>query len=266
MGCETKLYAIREVAEATGVKPVTLRAWQRRYNLIQPQRTEKGHRLYTQADIDTIHAIQRWLAKGVAIGKVKGLLLSGDEETGAEQVDNMTLDEVESLLEALAALNQGKAESILSGVFKEYPLKIVTQQFVMPVTEALDKVKSSQRTLQKALFQALMLTRISAIIDAENKAATKGKCLFVSLDPVGSVFAWLEALQLSETGLRVIVLDGADDLTGLSDGAALEFFSRLHVFSNRALPDVQRQHLVALSSQWDERFSASDVLRALHLD
>ena len=43
---EEKLYAIRDVSDLTGVKPVTLRAWQRRYNLIQPQRTEKGHRLY----------------------------------------------------------------------------------------------------------------------------------------------------------------------------------------------------------------------------
>ncbi|MCG6506952.1 MerR family transcriptional regulator, partial [Vibrio parahaemolyticus] len=50
MACEEKLYAIREVSEITGVKPVTLRAWQRRYNLVQPQRTAKGHRLYTDHD------------------------------------------------------------------------------------------------------------------------------------------------------------------------------------------------------------------------
>ena len=68
---EEKLYAIRDVSELTGVKPVTLRAWQRRYNLIQPQRTEKGHRLYRQQDLDTIREIQGWLAKGVAIGKVQ---------------------------------------------------------------------------------------------------------------------------------------------------------------------------------------------------
>ena len=54
MGCELKWYAIREVAELTGVKPVTLRAWQRRYNLIKPQRTDKGHRLYSEQDINEI--------------------------------------------------------------------------------------------------------------------------------------------------------------------------------------------------------------------
>ena len=70
MVCDEKRYAIREVAEITGVKPVTLRAWQRRYNLVQPDRTEKGHRLFTDQDIEMIRQIQSWLAKGVAIGKV----------------------------------------------------------------------------------------------------------------------------------------------------------------------------------------------------
>ncbi len=74
MACEQTLYAIREVSEITGVKPVTLRAWQRRYNLVQPQRTAKGHRLYTDADIQTIRQIQSWLLKGVSIGKVSQLL------------------------------------------------------------------------------------------------------------------------------------------------------------------------------------------------
>ena len=38
-------YPIREVSRLTGVNAVTLRAWQRRYGLVQPARTEKGHRL-----------------------------------------------------------------------------------------------------------------------------------------------------------------------------------------------------------------------------
>ena len=38
------LYPIREVSRLTGVNSVTLRAWERRYGLIRPQRTPKGHR------------------------------------------------------------------------------------------------------------------------------------------------------------------------------------------------------------------------------
>jgi len=141
MAYEQKLYAIREVAEITGVKPVTLRAWQRRYNLIQPQRTEKGHRLFNEDNIETIREIQGWLAKGVSIGKVSELLKSTDPDVAVNQETSSQLEECKHLLEALYKLNRGKAEQIISTVMKEYPLDNVETQFVFPVIDALERVK-----------------------------------------------------------------------------------------------------------------------------
>lgn len=68
------LFPIREVSRLTGVNAVTLRAWERRYGLIQPTRTDSGHRLYSQADIDDIRRILGWLERGVAVSKVASIL------------------------------------------------------------------------------------------------------------------------------------------------------------------------------------------------
>ena len=47
------------------VNAVTLRAWQRRAaRLVQPARTEKGHRLYSEQDIRQIGEILSWLERG----------------------------------------------------------------------------------------------------------------------------------------------------------------------------------------------------------
>ena len=62
-----ELFPIREVVRLTGVNPVTLRAWERRYGLIQPVRTEGGHRLYSQSDIEAIRSIVAWTERGVAV-------------------------------------------------------------------------------------------------------------------------------------------------------------------------------------------------------
>ena len=43
--------------QAQSDKPDTLRAWERRYGLPQPERTSGGHRLYSQRDVDTV----KWL-------------------------------------------------------------------------------------------------------------------------------------------------------------------------------------------------------------
>ena len=65
---------IREVARQTGVNAVTLRAWERRYGLIVPQRTPKGHRLFSAEHVQRIHTILTWLNRGVPVSQVKQLL------------------------------------------------------------------------------------------------------------------------------------------------------------------------------------------------
>ena len=72
-----ELFPIREVSRMTGINPVTLRAWERRYGLIQPMRTESGHRLYSRHDIETVNRILSWIERGVAVSKV-GKILARD--------------------------------------------------------------------------------------------------------------------------------------------------------------------------------------------
>lgn len=71
---QEELFPIREVARLTGVNPVTLRAWERRYGLIQPTRTDSGHRLYSQVDIESVRSILAWIERGVAVSKVGKIL------------------------------------------------------------------------------------------------------------------------------------------------------------------------------------------------
>ncbi|ENM5725875.1 MerR family transcriptional regulator [Vibrio mimicus] len=263
MACDEKRYAIREVAEITGVKPVTLRAWQRRYNLVQPDRTEKGHRLFTEQDIEMIRQIQSWLAKGVAIGKVGSLLQSGVTDTESAPQSAHQLEECEALLTALAALQRSKAEQIIATVLKEYPLNVMQAQFVQPVAEALERVKGPLRSLQMGLFRTLMLTKLAFILDAENKAATKGKCLCISLDEAGSLNAWLWALAWAEKGYQVTLLEAVDDIRGLPDHAGLAQYQTLAFHAHRALPAVQQQGLERLQQQFGEQCVLSDVLQQL---
>lgn len=67
-------YSIGEVAERCGINPVTLRAQQRRYGLLKPQRSEGGHRQFDDEDILRIEEIKRLMKTGVSVGKVKALL------------------------------------------------------------------------------------------------------------------------------------------------------------------------------------------------
>ncbi|MCW8346981.1 MerR family transcriptional regulator [Vibrio sp. ZSDZ65] len=244
MGCNTVRYAIRDVAEMTGIKPVTLRAWQRRYNLVQPERTEKGHRLYTQRDVETIQRVQGWLAKGVSIGKVKALLESNTLPT--EHDSSQRLDEAEQLLEALSVLDGDAVGKSIRFVLKEYPLDIVETRFVMPVLTAIDFVKMGQRSLQYALFRTLLIHQLLLMIQAESKKSGKRKYLLVNLDTVGNLFAWLFYARLVEQGGRVIFLDGVDDIGALFNKEVIAGYHGIHLFAEKSLSE---KHLSVIREQ-----------------
>ncbi|MDR9828251.1 MerR family transcriptional regulator [Vibrio sp. FNV 38] len=260
MGCNKQKYAIREISELTGVKPVTLRAWQRRYSLIQPERTDKGHRVYTQAHVEMIREIQGWLVKGVAIGKVKDLLGNPELAPDSEVIFH-SLDQVEPVLTALAELKSGKVDALIAAIFKDYPLQQVESHFIEPIMEALVRVKGSSRSIQKALFQSVMISRLSSIIESGNKVANKGHTLVINLDYTGSIFAWLWCIKVAETGQRVTMLDGVDDATGLLDIEAV--FDQMSLFSNRALPEATKECISQLKQSWGDHLVCSPMIEYL---
>ncbi|MFM4824362.1 MerR family transcriptional regulator [Aeromonas bivalvium] len=127
------VYPIREVSRLTGVNAVTLRAWQRRYGLVQPARTEKGHRLYSEQDIRQIGEILSWLERGVSIGQVKGLL----SEPQSAPVSDHWQQTLDQFGQALLVFNQRKAEAELNDLLASYPFELVRSRVLQPLVEQL---------------------------------------------------------------------------------------------------------------------------------
>jgi len=69
-----RLYPIRTVAQLASVNPITLRAWERRYNLLRPVRTPAGHRLYCDDDIRRIREIQELAQQGIGLAQIAAIL------------------------------------------------------------------------------------------------------------------------------------------------------------------------------------------------
>lgn len=68
-------YRIGAVSRLTGIPTDTLRIWERRYELVKPQRTKKGGRLYSQDDVTRLTMIKTLVDRGHAIGTVARLEL-----------------------------------------------------------------------------------------------------------------------------------------------------------------------------------------------
>ena len=64
---DAPLYNLNVVVKKTGLKPPTIRAWEKRYGLPRPERTTGGHRQYSQRDIDTLNWLITRQEEGMSI-------------------------------------------------------------------------------------------------------------------------------------------------------------------------------------------------------
>lgn len=140
---QEELFPIREVSRLTGVNPVTLRAWERRYGLIQPTRTDSGHRLYSQDDITTVRNILAWIERGVAVSKVGKILAKGASVRSAAAPATELIGVSEwaewqgQIRRALGDYDELRLERLYGQVFSSYPLVVVFQDIFMPLWQDL---------------------------------------------------------------------------------------------------------------------------------
>ncbi len=128
---------IREVARQTGVNAVTLRAWERRYGLIVPQRTPKGHRLFSAEHVQRILTILTWLNRGVAVSQVKQLLDTPQAFTEPVENDWQVLHQ--TLLHAVSHLNERALDDTVNQAMALYPPRTLCERLLLPLLAELEQ-------------------------------------------------------------------------------------------------------------------------------
>ena len=134
------LVPIRTVSSLTGVNSVTLRAWERRYDLIKPVRTPKGHRLYTMADVDLIQQVVDLLDNGMSIGQVRQVLDTGrsrSEPEPAPMPEDPWLRDHQRLLNAITQFDESVLNDIYQDALSLYPVDVVTTRLTVPMLREL---------------------------------------------------------------------------------------------------------------------------------
>ena len=192
-------YSIGEFARLSGITATTLRAWQRRYGLLKPQRTEGGHRLYSEDDVRQALIILDWVKKGVPIGQVKSLL----ERPAPRRTNNwQTLQQ--TLLERLKA---GKIESLRQAIYdagREYPRPDLVANVLRPLRSQMSANVPAAMTLREIL-DGIIIAYTSFCLEGDKKAPGENFLLsgWHLNDPCE---VWLEALARTGQGHRIDVL------------------------------------------------------------
>ncbi len=84
---QEEYFEISAVAQLTGISPQLLRMWERRYQVVEPDRSDSKRRRYTKFDVQKLTKLKNLVDNGHAIGSIASLTLEQIEERHHEVFD-----------------------------------------------------------------------------------------------------------------------------------------------------------------------------------
>ncbi len=195
-------YNLKAVVQQTGVKPDTLRAWERRYGLPQPRRTAGGHRIYSEEDIEILLWLLSKQAEGLSISRAvklwHDLIEDGKNPFAYKKVDLgletavfQPTDQATNIkrlrtawIAACMDFNERQAEDTLSQAFSFYPVEVVVIDVLQKGLAAIgNKWYAGKITVQQEHFAStLAIRRLDALL-AGTPAPTRSERIITACAP-----------------------------------------------------------------------------------
>ena len=216
----TPVFTIKTVVQEIGIPPATLRAWERRYGVLSPGRSEGGYRLYSERDIAILRWLKRQVDAGVSISRAAALLgirhPGGEAETAPLSARTELPDGARSpsalsddLLNALMAFDEARAHALLGEAFAIYPVEQVAEEILTPsLVEMGERWHRGEATVvQEHFATATLRRRLSVMFHAYDQPAA-GPLAITGSAPTEwhDVGILLVSLALRRNGWRVIYL------------------------------------------------------------
>lgn len=258
---DTPTFNMKAVVQETGLKPDTLRAWERRYNLPQPDRTEGRHRLYSRRDIETLkwlmtrqdeglnisHAVELW---NRLLSEGKDPLVERPNPTAVSQpviTSGTTMTQLrQSWIKACLAFDEHTAEAALTQAFALYsPENVCFELLQKGLSEIGEGWYAGTVTVQQEHFaSALALRRLEALVAAAPRP-TRTKRILIGCPPheEHTFIPLLLTLLLRRRGWDVIYL-GANvpverlETTIKSTRPEIAIFPAQQLHTAAALPEI----------------------------
>jgi MerR family transcriptional regulator, light-induced transcriptional regulator len=215
------IYNLKVVVSETGVKPETLRAWERRYGFPKPLRSPGGHRLYTLRDIRTINWLIERQKEGLSISRAvelwKSLEDSGQDPLHSESlsqpfaaIDRSSLEILrQEWVEACLDFDEASADLALTQAFAIAPPELVCFEILQKgMSEVGQRWFQGEVSVQQEHFTSSQaMNRLHTLLNAAPSPTREGVLLAVC--PAGESHEFgllLPTYLLRRQGWEVIYL------------------------------------------------------------
>lgn len=211
------------------MSPGVLRAWESRHDLLRPERSPGGYRLYSEADVRRVRAVRALRAGGIPLAEAARAVSAG------EQADEPLppAAEAAALAVALDAFDESTAQAVIDRLLARFSVGVVLRDVLLPHLRAVGLAwEIGRRSVAQEHFASGVIEgRLRALARGWDRgtgplallACPQGEQHTIGLQACG--------LGLREHGWRIIWL-GADAPLREIDAVAGELDAELVVLSS----------------------------------
>jgi len=247
-------YTIKDLERLSGIKAHTIRIWEKRYDLIMPDRTDTNRRRYSDQDLRKLLNISILNRSGFKISRIASMSTREMEEKVSHIAQDITGSgtEIESLIMAMISLDEAGFNALIDRSIREDGLEAAFTGLIFPFLERVGIlwVTGSIVPAQEHFVSNIARQKLIAHIEARNfKAKSKGKRVLLylpenELHEIGMLFySYLARKQ----GHRVLYL-----------GSATPFDSLI-----KAMQVWPAEIIVTATSSWFAGINADEYLEKL---
>jgi DNA-binding transcriptional MerR regulator/methylmalonyl-CoA mutase cobalamin-binding subunit len=258
------MYNIKQAAARAGVSVPVLRAWERRYGIVEPPRTPSGYRQFDDAAVARIRAMRELVEAGWAPSNAAAAIRSGEvpisevTSDARPQSDDAPTDVPaeavrDRFVAAAGALDPAALERVLDDTFARGSFERVASDALFPALRALGDAWASGEVsvAGEHLASAAVQRRLGLALDAAGRPAGAGPHggaapVIVALPPGGrhELGALAFAVAASRAGLPVSYLGPdlpVDDWLRAASNAAAVVIGMVTSRDRTAALDVARR-------------------------
>jgi DNA-binding transcriptional MerR regulator len=209
---------IGEFSQRVGVSPERLRAWEKRYGLLEPERSDGGFRLYSDADVARVERMLTQLQRGASAAEAARLAWEAPTATAAPTAVETGVSgsgrlnrEVDRLRGSLERFDDAGAHAVLDELMATFAVETVLRDVILPYLADLgERWRSGEVSVGQEHFASnLLRARLLSLARGWGQGA--GPRIVLAAPPgeqhdLGLIVC---GLVLSRQGLRVVFL-GAD--------------------------------------------------------
>jgi len=181
------MYSIKAVAQATGLTVETLRAWERRYGVVAPNRDASGRRVYRPEDVLRLRRLREATERGHPIGRLAELseerlarLLDESPDRRAQATSNAF---VGRMLTAAQHFRSAECEQTLTLAIAMLPPQQLVADVLQPLLREVGERwhRGELAVSQERLVSTTVRRHLGLMLDAYDRNARRPPIVFCTL-------------------------------------------------------------------------------------